>query len=89
MPDALIRVHVQPGAKRDELAGRRAGRLLVRVTAPPVEGKANAAACKLLAKAAGIPPSRVEVVRGVSSRDKTIRLAGLDPADVVARLGYS
>ena len=89
MGDALVRVRVQPGAKRDELAGVRDGRLVVRVTAPPVEGKANRAACRLLAKVAGIPPTRVEVVRGSSSREKTIRLGGLDPADAAARLGYS
>jgi uncharacterized protein (TIGR00251 family) len=79
--DSLIRVRVQPGAKRDEVAGMRDGALIVRVTASPVEGKANAAACKLLAEAAGIPPSRVEVVRGALRRDKVIRLAGLDPGD--------
>ena len=89
MADALVRVRVQPGAKRDELAGLRDGRLVVRVTAPPVEGKANTAVCKLLAKITGIPPSRVEVVRGASSREKTIRLGGLEPGDAAARLGYS
>jgi uncharacterized protein (TIGR00251 family) len=87
--DAIVRVRVTPGAKRDELAGRRDGALLVRVTAPPVEGRANKAACKLLADAVGIPPSRVEVVRGASSRDKTIRFTGLGPAEAAARLGYS
>ena len=89
MAEALIRVHVQPGAKRDELGGRREGRLVVRVTAPPVEGKANKAACRLLAKIAGIPASRVEVVRGASSREKTIRLVGIEPGEAAARLGYS
>ena len=89
MPDAVIRVRVQPGAKRDEVAGKREGALLVRVTAPPIEGRANKAVCKLLAKILGIPASRVEVVRGESSRDKTIRLAGVAPADAAALLRYS
>ena len=84
-----MRVRVQPGAKRDELAGVRDGMLLVRVSAPPVEGRANKALCRLLAKVADIPPSRVEVVRGASSREKTVRLSGLAPADAAARLGYS
>jgi uncharacterized protein (TIGR00251 family) len=87
--DALVRVRVTPGAARDEVAGRRDGLLLVRVTAPPVEGKANRAACRLLAKLTGVPPSRVEVVRGASSREKTIRLGGIEPAEAAARLGYS
>ena len=69
MPDALIRVRVQPGAKRDELAGRREGRVVVRVTARPAEGKANEAVCRLLAKLTGIPRNRVEVVRGASARE--------------------
>jgi uncharacterized protein (TIGR00251 family) len=81
VPDTLVRVRVQPGAKRDEIVGKRDGVLLIRVTAPPIEGRANKAACKLLAELAGIPKSRVEVVRGASSRDKTIRLAGLAPTD--------
>jgi uncharacterized protein YggU (UPF0235/DUF167 family) len=49
-----IPIRVQPRAGRDELAGVRDGRLLVRVTAPPLEGRANAAACALIAKAAGV-----------------------------------
>lgn len=86
MADMLIRVRVQPGAKRDEITGSREGVLLVRVTAPPIEGRANKAVCKLLADVAGIAKSRVEVVRGASSREKTIRLNGVDPADVASRL---
>jgi uncharacterized protein (TIGR00251 family) len=89
VPDALLKVRVQTGAKRDELGGRRDGALVVRVTAAPVDGKANHAVCRLLARLAGIPPSDVEVVRGISSRDKTVRLGGIAPADAAARLGYS
>jgi uncharacterized protein YggU (UPF0235/DUF167 family) len=56
----------------------------VRVTAPPADGKANKAACKLLAEACGIPPSRVEIVRGAARRDKVVRLAGINPGDAAA-----
>jgi uncharacterized protein YggU (UPF0235/DUF167 family) len=62
----------------------RDGAVIVRVTAAPVEGKANQAACKLLAERAGIAPSRVEVVRGALRRDKVVRLIGLDPGDAAA-----
>jgi uncharacterized protein (TIGR00251 family) len=82
--DTLLKVRVQPGSSRNELAGKREGAVIVRVTAPPADGKANTAACKLLAERAGIPPSRVEVVRGALRRDKVIRLAGLDPGDAAA-----
>ena len=55
--------------------------MIVRVTAAPEDGKANKAACKLLAERAGIAPSSVEVVRGATRREKVVRLAGLDPGD--------
>ena len=69
-------VRVIPRAARDELAGVRDGRLLVRVSAPPVDGKANAAVCALLAKRAGVPKGAVGVVRGESARDKRVRIEG-------------
>jgi len=61
--------------------------LVARVAAPPVDGKANIALCKLLAGAAGVPPSRVSVVRGQTSRDKTVRFAGIDAAALYVALG--
>lgn len=82
MGDTLLKVRVQPGSSRNEIAGKREGVVIVRVTAPPAEGKANAAACKLLADRCGIPKSRVEVVRGASRRDKVVRLVGVEPGDV-------
>src|SRR3954467_9223670 len=83
----LVRVRLQPRGRRDEIAGEREGALLVRVSAPPVEGKANAALCKLLAKAAGIAAGRASVVEGASARDKLVRLDGLAAADAGERLG--
>ena len=81
MPDTLLKVRVQPGASRNEIAGMRDGAVIVRVTAPPVDGKANKATCKLLAETCGIRPSRVEVIRGTSGRDKVVRLGGVAPGD--------
>jgi uncharacterized protein len=81
LADTLLKIRVQPGASRNEVAGQRDGVVIVRVTAPPVEGKANQAACKLLAQMCDIPPSRVEIVRGQVRRDKVVRLVGLDPGD--------
>jgi len=71
-------VRVIPRAARDELAGVRDGRLLVRVSAPPVDGKANAAVCALVAKAAGVPKGAVSVMRGERSREKRVRIDGVD-----------
>lgn len=83
---ARVRVRVQPRASRDEIQDWQGGALRVRVTAPPVEGEANMAIRKLLAKALGVAPSTVEVVRGERARDKVVRVAGLSLADVRARL---
>jgi uncharacterized protein len=72
-----IAVRVIPRAGRDEIAGERDGRLLIRLTAPPVEGAANAALCRLVAQCAGVPARRVSIVRGQTSRDKVVRVEGM------------
>jgi uncharacterized protein len=82
-----ITVRVQPRAGRNEIAGERDGALLVRVTAPPVEGKANAAVRKLLAKRLGVAPGRISVVRGASSRDKVIEIEGVGATALRRELG--
>ena len=69
----LLSVRVQPRASRDELIvdGER---LRLRITAPPVDGAANAHLIRYLAKTFGVSPSRVEIVRGLTGRDKTVRI---------------
>jgi uncharacterized protein (TIGR00251 family) len=81
-----LQVRVQPRARRDEIAGEREGRLLVRVTAPPVDGKANEAVRRLLAKRLGVAPGRVTVARGQAGRDKLIEVEGIADAELVDRL---
>jgi len=71
-------VRLQPRARRDEVVGERAGAVVIRVAAPPVDGKANQALCRFVAKAAGVAPSRVSVVRGHTARDKVVRVEGAD-----------
>jgi uncharacterized protein YggU (UPF0235/DUF167 family) len=73
---------VTPRASANAVAGERDGVLLVRVTAPPVEGKANDAVVALLAKALGTPRGAVQVVRGASARTKRISV----PRDAEAAL---
>jgi uncharacterized protein len=75
---ADLTVRLQPRARRDEVVGERGGAVVIRVTAPPVDGKANEALCRLIARAAGVPPSRVSVVRGHTARLKVVRVEGLD-----------
>lgn len=84
---AQLSVRLQPRASRDELVGVRDGVLVARVSAPPVDGRANAALCKLIARAAGVAPSRVSVVRGLTARDKVVRVEGIDETALRAALG--
>jgi uncharacterized protein (TIGR00251 family) len=80
MATAQIRVRLRPRAHRDELIGMRDGVLQARVTAAPVDGKANRALCKMIAKRVGVAPSRVSVVRGEKSREKLVRVDGVESA---------
>lgn len=78
MADARIEVRLRPRGSKDELIGTRDGVLRAKVTAPPVDGRANKALCKLIAKRVGVAPSRVSVVRGEKSREKVVRVEGID-----------
>jgi uncharacterized protein YggU (UPF0235/DUF167 family) len=69
-----IEVRVIPRAKRDEVGGERAGRLLVRTTAAPVDDRANAAVCRLVADHLGVPARHVTIESGHRSRDKVLRI---------------
>jgi len=82
-----LRVRVQPRASRDALGGERQGALVVRLTAPPVEGAANEALVRFLGKALAVAPSAVRIVGGSTGRNKVVAVAGLDGATVRARLG--
>jgi uncharacterized protein len=83
----LLRVRVQPRASRAAIGGwRDDGALTVHVTAPPVDGRANAAVGALLAAALDVPAGAVRVVHGERSRDKLVRVTGLTPADIRRRL---
>lgn len=77
-----LRVRVQPRAPRDAIAGERGGALLVRLKAPPVDGAANKALRRLLARALGVPPSAVSVLRGETAREKLLEVAGVRLEDV-------
>jgi uncharacterized protein len=75
---ARIAVRLRPRGHRDELIGMEDGVLHARVSAPPVDGKANDALRKLLAKRLGVAPSRVGIVRGERSRDKLVEVEGVE-----------
>jgi uncharacterized protein len=72
--DLILSLRVQPRAKKDELVGPDGGYLRVRITAPPVEGKANARLRRFLAREFGVPQTRVELLAGDRGRLKRVRI---------------
>jgi uncharacterized protein len=84
---ALLRVRVHPHASRDEIVGWREDALRIRVSAPPRDGRANAAVVALVAEVAGVARSAVSVVGGARSRTKLVRVAGVSADALRGRLG--
>ncbi len=82
----VLSLHIQPGAKRTEVAGLHGDALKIRLAAPPVDGKANEALIAFLAKTLGVPKARVELVAGQTSRAKRVRVTGVDPTTARVRL---
>ncbi|MEK7191003.1 MAG: DUF167 family protein [Pseudomonadota bacterium] len=72
--DVVLRVLVQPRASREAFAGVVGDRLKVSLTAPPVEGAANAALCAFLAKQFGVPKRRIQLESGETGRRKRVRV---------------
>ena len=75
-------VLVTPRAAKERVGPVVDGRLKVAVSAPPVDGEANAAVCEVVAKALGVPKRAVTVLRGESSRRKTLHVVGSSAAAV-------
>lgn len=71
----LLAVRVIPRARRNEVGGERAGRLVVRTTASPVDEQANVAVCRQVAEYLGVPVRCVEIASGHHSRDKVLRIS--------------
>ena len=83
---SVIRVRVLPRASVNQISGDDGGVIKVKLTAPPVEGKANKALVQFLAKELGVARRDVEIISGKRSRVKSIRIYGLSPEDVMGRL---
>lgn len=77
-PYAAIDVLIQPRSSRDEIVGMHEGRLKIKISAPPVDGKSNERLTELLSKAFRVPKSNIEIIRGKSSKLKTVKVAGID-----------
>lgn len=80
-----LTLHVQPGAKRNEIAGLHGAALKIRLAAPPVEGRANEALQKFIAELFAVPLRNVELKHGAQSRHKVIQVKGsrVDPGSII------
>jgi uncharacterized protein (TIGR00251 family) len=81
-----LRIRVMPNAKKTQFAGYRDGELLLRLNAPPVDGKANHAAVAFVSKYLGVSRSAVLLVGGERSRHKIFQIVGLESADLERKL---
>jgi uncharacterized protein (TIGR00251 family) len=74
MKDCILKVYLQPKSSKNEIVGPYRDGIKVKVTAPPVEGKANEALIRLLARELKISPSHIEILKGLHSREKTVKI---------------
>ena len=82
----LLSVKLQPRASKNEISGPLGEELKIKVTAPPVDAAANQAVIELLANKLDCPRGRVELIRGQTSRHKTVKLHGFTPEEVLGKL---
>ncbi len=81
-----IQVKILPNSSGNAITAEKGDRLIIRLTAPPLEGKANKSLVKFLAKKLRIAPSSITILRGTTSRDKLLLASGLDEPTARARL---
>jgi uncharacterized protein (TIGR00251 family) len=77
MKDIVVKIYLQPRSSKNEVVGPHRDGIKIKLTAPPVEGKANEALIRFLAETCDVSPSRVEIVKGHHAREKTVRISGL------------
>jgi hypothetical protein len=88
-PHVTLSLRVQPRASRNAIVGWTGDTLNIRLTAPPVEGAANAACLAFLADLLDLPQSQLEILRGDRSRNKVVQITGLTRDEVRSRLERS
>ena len=81
MKEILLKVYLQPKASRNEIVGPYRDGITVKITAPPVEGKANEGLIRFLAKEWDLAPSSIEIVRGHHTREKTLSIHASIPEE--------
>jgi uncharacterized protein (TIGR00251 family) len=80
--ETVLQVKVLPRSSRNAIVGKEEGLFRVKLTAPPVEGKANKALIGFLAKTLGVSSKDIEIISGKRSRKKSVRISGMSPIEV-------
>ena len=83
----IIRIKLIPRSSRTQIIGKEGDLIKVKVTSPPVDGKANKALIELFAKKLGLPKGNIEIISGKNSRIKSIRIHGLSLEKIISTLG--
>jgi uncharacterized protein (TIGR00251 family) len=78
----VLTLHIQPGARKTEIVGLHGAALKIRLAAPPVDGKANAALISFIATKVGAGKTAVELISGETSRAKRVRVANVSPEQI-------
>jgi uncharacterized protein (TIGR00251 family) len=84
--NARLAVKVTPNAGRNQIAGLKDGVLQVKIAAPPEKGKANKELTDFLAEKLGVKKSTISIIKGQTSRHKTILIAGISGEELLKRL---
>lgn len=83
---AVLKIKVQPGAKKNEIAGKWLDMLKIKISAQPESGKANYALREFLADKLSVPKCMIEIKRGFTSREKVVEVKGLTEKELLGRL---
>jgi len=86
MKNTIVKIYLQPKSSKNEIVGPYRDGIKVKVTAPPVEGKANDALIRFLSKELGISPFSIEIVKGHHSREKTLKISGNLDQELVEKI---
>ena len=82
-----LTLFIQPKASKNEIIGPHNGALKIKITAPPVDGKANAALVEFLSEILDIPKRQIEILKGQTGRNKSVEIFGLNENELRAKLG--
>ncbi|WP_413289930.1 DUF167 domain-containing protein [Bdellovibrio sp. HCB337] len=84
-----LSLFVQPKSSKNEIIGPHNGALKIKITAPPVDGKANAELVDFLSEILGIPKRQIEILKGETGRNKSVEIFGLSPEEIRGKLGLN